>query len=166
MNRSVFGIMSLLVVLLAPVVAQAQDEVVVFVTKLQGLQEVPPVETKARGYAAIEVDDSRTNLEFEWVVRGGNNILGAAGAHIHCAPVGENGSIAAFLGGVVEGGLQGEVEMAGTLTDQNVIEDAGCGSNIAELVDAMLAGNTYVNVHSLDFPGGEVRGQIKVEEGE
>ena len=166
MNRSVFGITILLVALLAPVVAHAQDEGLVFVTKLQGLQEVPPVETKARGYVAFEVDDSRTKLEFEWVVRGGNNILGATGAHIHCAPAGENGPVAAFIGGVVEGGLQGEVEMEGTLTDQNVLKDAGCGSNIAELVDEMLAGNTYVNIHSLDFPSGEVRGQLELEEGE
>jgi hypothetical protein len=28
------------------------------------------------------------------------------------------------------------------------------------LVAEIMAGNTYVNVHTIDFPGGEVRGQI------
>jgi hypothetical protein len=29
-----------------------------------------------------------------------------------------------------------------------------------ELVDAIRAGVTYVNVHTTKFPGGEIRGQI------
>ena len=83
-----------------------------------------------------------------------------AGAHIHCAPEGENGPVATFLAGAFPGGLDGKVEIEATLTDANIINPA-CGSTLAELVQAMEAGNTYVNVHSAANPGGEVRGQIE-----
>lgn len=29
------------------------------------------------------------------------------------------------------------------------------------IVDLMLAGDTYVNVHTSQYPGGEIRGQIR-----
>jgi hypothetical protein len=36
--------------------------------------------------------------------------------------------------------------------------------NLAELIHAIRAGATYANVHSTLRPGGEVRGQIRVQE--
>ena len=35
------------------------------------------------------------------------------------------------------------------------------GRSLGALVREMRAGNTYVNVHTTDFPDGEVRGQIR-----
>jgi hypothetical protein len=32
--------------------------------------------------------------------------------------------------------------------------------SLSDLLAAMQAGNTYVNVHTSQFPAGEVRGQI------
>ena len=35
------------------------------------------------------------------------------------------------------------------------------GVGFAEAVRAIRSGNTYANVHSVKFPGGEIRGQIR-----
>jgi hypothetical protein len=35
------------------------------------------------------------------------------------------------------------------------------GATLADLVEHIVAGNAYVNVHTSQFPAGEIRGQIK-----
>jgi len=130
-----------------------------FKAELTGAEEVPPVETETTGEAKFELNEEMTEMEFELEIDKGVGILGAAGAHIHCAPAGVNGPVAAFLAGAVAGGFNGDLEIKATLTDANVLATA-CGASLAELIDSMEAGDTYVNVHSIDFPGGEVRGQI------
>ncbi len=53
--------------------------------------------------------------------------------------------------------------MTGTLTAANVITQAAQGifaGEFSEVIDAMKALASYANVHSDQFPGGEIRGQI------
>ena len=45
-------------------------------------------------------------------------------------------------------------------TPENIVNNA-CGSTMEALRDSIAAGNTYVNVHSVANPGGEVRGQLE-----
>lgn len=130
-----------------------------FGARLTGEQEVPPVETETTGRARLRVNQDRTEIQFHLEVRRAVDVFAVAGAHIHCAPPGENGPVILFLAGAVPGGLDGRVRAAGTLSDANIV-DTSCGSTISEIVDSMLAGNTYVNVHSAAHPGGVVRGQI------
>jgi CHRD domain len=100
------------------------------------------------------------------------NIDNTVAAHIHCGAVGVNGPVgvtlfmAAPAGGVTNGTLA-----EGTIT----VPDAGnaCGwTDTAAVLAAMQTGETYVNVHTNDgvpppntrpgdFPGGEIRGQIR-----
>jgi hypothetical protein len=60
--------------------------------------------------------------------------------------------------------------VTGTITTPNVIGPAGQGiaaGEFAELVDAIRAGVTYANVHTLpQFGGGEIRGQIRKGKGD
>ncbi len=138
-----------------------------FKAKLLGDQEVPPVDSRVRGVVQFEVNKDHTMIDYKLEVRTREKepvgLLGAAGAHIHCAPVGENGPAVAFLGGVVSGGFEGKVEIKATLTDANIV-NASCGATIQELVEAMRAGNTYANVHSVKNPSGEARGQIEMDD--
>ena len=45
------------------------------------------------------------------------------------------------------------------IRDANVI-NALAGQGVAGLMAAIRSGNAYVNVHTLQFPPGEIRGQI------
>lgn len=131
-----------------------------FRVELSGDQEVPvPIDTAARGVAILHVNEALTEIRFRLVVDGADNILGAAGAHFHCAPAGVNGPVVVFLAGAAPPGFGGRIEMRATVDDDSILNPA-CGDNIADLVGSMLDGNVYVNVHSMDHPGGEVRGQI------
>lgn len=131
-----------------------------FQADLSGSQEVPPVVTDTSGKANFHADRGETEIRFRLSIKNGDGVLGVAGAHIHCAPSGANGAVVAFLAGAVPGGIDGKVDVRATLTEANIVNDA-CGATIPELLDAMQAGGTYVNVHSLANPGGVVRGQIR-----
>ena len=133
---------------------------------LSGKNEIPPVKTKTSGVAEFEVDDGRSEIEFELEIEDGERVLAGPGEHIHCGSEFENGPIAAFLTADSREddnnfGYNGDVEIEATLDDTNV-EVTDCGRNIRELVQSMIDGNTYVNIHSSEFPGGVIRGQIKL----
>lgn len=52
---------------------------------------------------------------------------------------------------------------ATTLTSASLLPDPADGINtFAEAVNAIEAGHTYFNIHTVAFPGGEIRGQITV----
>lgn len=130
-----------------------------FRADLSGDQEVPPVATETSGKADFHANKSETEIRFRLSLKRSDEVLAVAGAHIHCAPAGSNGPVVAFLAAAVPGGFDGKVDVRATLTEDNIV-NAACGATVPELLQAMQDGDTYVNVHSTDFPGGVVRGQI------
>ena len=137
---------------------------------LSGAEEVPARDTRARGTAVFHLSDDGTTLEYQLIVA---NIRNVVQSHIHVGPAGANGPVGVFLFGLVEsgGGRSDGVIAQGTLTAADFIGPLA-GASMADLVAEMQAGNTYVNVHTNDgvdppntgpgdFPGGEVRGQIR-----
>ena len=81
----------------------------------------------------------------------GNGALSAI--HLHNAPAGENGPVLQDL--IVDAG--GDVEGNSGFT---VIVDMAEVTDDAAFIEAADAGNLYFNVHTSDFPGGEIRGQL------
>lgn len=134
----------------------AADEL--FKADLSGDQEVPSVVTAASGMAMFRLDKSETSIEIQLRVNKG---VAVTQSHIHCAPAGENGPVVVFLAGLHAAGLDvdGKWVSNAFLTDGSIVNTA-CGATIEELAQSMRTGNTYVNVHSHAFPGGEIRGQI------
>jgi CHRD domain len=140
-----------------------------FVATLSGGQEVPPRDTQAVGVATFKLRDDGTALAFKLNVA---NLDNAVAAHIHCGAVGVNGPVGVtlFMGSPAGGRVNGTLAQ-GTITTP----DAGnlCGwTDLAAVLAAMGSGATYVNVHTNDgvpptdtgpgdFPGGEIRGQIR-----
>ena len=134
-----------------------------FRAHLTGDEEVAeePVITKARGQAIFQLSKDGSELSYKLIVA---NIENVTQAHIHLAPRGENGPVVAWLypagppPELVEGRFSGVLAEGVIMVDDLVgpLEEA----SMADLIDEMLAGNTYVNVHTLQYPPGEVRGQI------
>jgi hypothetical protein len=57
--------------------------------------------------------------------------------------------------------------VTGTISASDVLAIPGQGlaaGDLASMVRAIRAGFAYVNVHTTNFPSGEIRGQIRVEE--
>ncbi len=128
-----------------------------FEADLDGGQEVPPVVTATTGEIEVKFNDDLTAADFELKVRNGVAVLQA---HLHCAPAGQNGSVVVFLFGLIPGGFDVDGDLAEfTFTEANITNFA-CGETLEELAAEMQSGNVYANVHTVDNPGGEVRGQL------
>ncbi len=110
---------------------------------LTGEQEVGPVATNGRGYARIVLNESAGTISFTIVY---NNLSSnQTASHIHApAPVGMNAGIAINLG--ASGGTSGVITGMASITSTQISQ---LRSNLG-----------YVNVHSANHPGGEIRGQI------
>ncbi len=95
-------------------------------------------------------------------VKGGGSV---AGAHFHCARPGTNGPLPFGLFGPGPLTFDG-AEAKGTLTNADYTGADCTGfigrpvTNIAALAFAMRDGLIYINVHTVENPGGEVRGQM------
>ena len=132
-----------------------------FRAHLNGDQEVPPVETLAQGQALFQLNQAGDAIHYKLIVA---NIEDVRMSHIHLAPAGSNGGVVAWLypegpPPVVIPGRTDGVLAEGTITAADLV-GALEGGSIADLVDEMMAGNTYVNVHTLAVGSGEIRGQI------
>lgn len=133
-----------------------------FRAHLAGDAEVPPNDSRATGQATFTLSADGTTLEYRLVVA---NIRDVTMAHIHMAPAGESGPVVAWLypeappPQLIPGRTQG-VLATGTIDDADLMGPLA-GMTVAELMAAIAAGDTYVNVHTNGLPGGEVRGQIE-----
>jgi hypothetical protein len=132
-----------------------------FSTTMTGDEEVPPVATSATGSATFEVSQDGNSISFEVTLV---NLSNTTMAHIHLAGAGVNGPVVAWLypdsppAQLIAGSFSG-VLSSGTITAGDLVGPLE-GHGIDVLIDAMIAGDTYVNVHTEAFPAGEIRGQI------
>lgn len=132
-----------------------------FRTHLTGAEEVPAVETPAQGQAIFKLSADGESLSYKLIVA---NIEDVLQAHIHVAPAGVNGGVVAFLypdgpPPVLIPGTSNGVLAQGVITGDDLVGDLA-GMPLSALIDEIRAGNTYVNVHTVVNPGGEIRGQI------
>ena len=145
-----------LVILVALVSVGSAENEKNFAASLRGSNEVPPRDTNATGNAIFRVlnDDE---IYYKLIV---GNIDNVVAAHIHLAAEGVNGPVVVGLFGGPNTGEQTEGILAeGIITAGDLVGPLS-GLTLEDLIEAMAAGNTYVNVHTTQFPGGEIRGQI------
>jgi hypothetical protein len=139
-----------------------------FAAKLTGTQEVPKVVTTAEGNARF-TKVSNTQMTFTITA---SNLQNLSGGHIHLAPRGEEGPIVVDLRVSNTCTVEGtSISCKGAFTSAR-LEGPLEGRPLGALLRQMRADNTYVNLHTDDgeppadtgpgdFPGGEIRGQIR-----
>ena len=112
-----------------------------FKADLKGASEVPATNSQGTGNVTATYDSASKKLSWKGTVSGlsGN----ATAAHFHGpAEPGKNAGVLVPAPGVTTGAFEGSA----TLTDDQA--------------KALVAGQTYFNVHTAANPNGEVRGQV------
>ncbi len=117
-----------------------------FSAELSGANEVPANESTASGTATFHYNVKTMELRYEIAIADIDNVTAS---HIHNGPAGVNGPVLHLLFSAATGGVFGPGNpISGTVTlseeEQTLLMNQGL----------------YVNVHSTEFPGGEIRGQI------
>jgi hypothetical protein len=118
------------------------------------------------------VNKDGTELRFKLIVA---NIENVFAAHIHCGSPGMNGPVGVtlFMGAPGGGRVDGVLAQGTIITPDPGDPGNACHWDaLDDVLAAMRSGNTYTNVHTNDgvaptntgpgdFPGGEIRGQIR-----
>jgi hypothetical protein len=113
-----------------------------FISRLSGEAEIPTGDPNANGTASIKTRGSEVCYDLRW------SGVEATASHIHRGAAGKTGDI------VVNFFAEDSALAASN--------KSGCVQADSEVVAAIAANpsNYYVNVHSADFPKGEIRGQL------
>jgi hypothetical protein len=146
-----------LVLLSAPGIACAD---LIFVAQLSAAGENPATSSQALGLATYTLNSALTEIDFtiSFGLDAGSPPLTSAlsAGHIHFGTPDMNGPVILPFPNLPTGATSGT--FSGALTAAN-LTPAGSIMTFADAVAAFEAGNTYTNLHTTMFPGGEIRGQ-------
>ena len=147
---------------------------------LTGYEEVPAVSTVGKGQFIARISNDETSIQ--WQLSYSDLEAPIQQSHIHIGNTGVNGGISVFLctnlgngPAGVQACPQAPATISGTINEDQVSPNipATLGARtqglntgeMKELIKAMRAGATYVNIHTVTWPGGEVRKQITASSG-
>ncbi len=138
---------------------------------LLGANEVPPTGSPGTGTANVGLDTGAQTLHVQVTFSGlGSN---TTASHIHCClaspfasgvNVGVATTTPTFAGfplGVTSGTFDSTLDLtlAGSYNPAFISAEGGTVAGAeAALIAGLLAGETYLNIHTMQFPGGEIRG--------
>ena len=147
------GLCALALLLAAPLGAQTVRE-----APLRGYNQVNPVATTATGSARATLGGMRLQISgsFSGLTSEALNVAGTP-AHVHVGGPGMNGPVVLALRPTLPAdSLSGSFDQSFDL----MAADYPDGITADSVASAFANGNLYVNVHSEQYPGGEVRGQL------
>jgi CHRD domain len=141
-----------------------------FNVQLSGYQEDPlTLSTTGNGQFKLQIRASQGEMQYQ--LSYANLEAPVTQAHIHLGQRAQSGGISVFLCSNLGNGPMGTqacppapATISGTIRATDVIGPTGQGidpGQLNELIAAIRAGVTYVNVHSQKYPGGEIREQLE-----
>ena len=133
-------------------------------THLTGDAERPtPNDSQAQGQAIFQLSEDGSAIHYKLIVA---NIQNVTQAHIHCCATAEGAAgVVVWLypsappAQLIPGRSQG-ILGEGVITESSLVGILA-GQPLSALIDAINDGLAYVNVHTSQFPPGEIRGQIE-----
>jgi hypothetical protein len=146
-----------------------QAGTITYVANLAGGNEIPANGSPATGSAAITVDTVANTIMLNVVFSGLSS--NDTAAHIHCCqPLGTNAGVATVapsFPGFPLNVTSGSFNQTFSLLDPTfylpgfLSANGGTAASAeATLLAGMAAGQTYFNIHTVNVPGGEIRGQL------
>jgi len=118
-----------------------------FAFNLTSEQEVPAINNSTTGTGVVSINNSWDMLTVDVTYANFDGKI--TGAHIHQAKAGENGGVVINLTDYID-------EEAQTIR-ANITAEDGLNTSV---IEAIMAGEAYINIHSEKNPSGETRGQI------
>ena len=132
--------------------AYAQNK---FRAKLDGNNEVPPVDSAAEGVATFKLKDDAIKSKIN--ITGINDV---SGAQIFMGKIGQNGDpIVDLLKTGEKTNEAGGVSIKGNFTASD-LEGSLNGKDLSALQSAMAGNQTFVNIMTSEHPDGEITGHI------
>jgi hypothetical protein len=120
---------------------------------LTGSAEKPKSDSKAKGTATFTVASNNKSIKYTIKASGLSGAVQAA--HIHFGKPGKAGPVVVNICP-----KPCSLPKSGTLTSKQFTKAPGV-SNFAAAVKALKKGEAYVNLHTKEYPAGEIRGNIK-----
>lgn len=139
-------------------ITHVADDAIKFLASLTGAGEVPPpvLATNAWGNAGFTLNDDMTELGYR--LKALKIESGSTQAAIHRGLPDDNGPVVALLYGPASPAVDERLNISGRLTQTDLV--GPLAGDFAGFVDALRAGELYINVHSNAYPAGEIRGQV------
>lgn len=139
---------------------------------LVSFNQVPSVLAGSHGKFTAEINDDGA---LTYSLSYSNMTSPVVQAHIHFGDSRTNGGVMVFLCGGAKPACPASGTITGTLTaadvsvlpvtnGDSVIPQGIQPGNFQGMVKAIETGHSYVNVHTANFPSGEIRGQVKMDE--
>src|SRR5258708_3927123 len=128
---------------------------VMYAAELRGSKETPPNSSNAFGSSLVTFDSVNSTLAFEVATSG---IASPSASHIHRGSSTVAGPVIINFATGPTGFQGGRVTGSGAISALQ--SSSLVASDLTGLAAASTANGFYVHVHSMAFPGGEIRGQL------
>lgn len=154
-NYSVLLLVSMLIIIHIYSFNTALSENDKYFTPLTGMEEVPPVNTNSTGIALFDLLNNHINFKVNVTM-----LENIKSAHIHLGEFGQNGEIiVSILNSSSPINIHNGTLVKGQLTATDLVGSLK-GKTINDLVKLFNNTKTYLNIHTKQYPNGEIRGQI------
>ena len=147
----------------------AQAAITIYTANLSGPNESPPNASPGTGFAAVTIDDIANTMHVQVTFSG--LLAGSTASHIHApttvpfaGTAGVATTVPTFTGfplGVTAGTYDNFFNLLSDTSYNPAFEAANGGTAASAevaLLAAMASGRSYLNIHTTQFPSGEIRG--------
>lgn len=153
--------------------ALSQAAVIVYATPLSGAVEVPPNASPATGFATVTIDTTLSTMRLEANFSGLLGNVTAAHIHASAAMVPSTGTAGVatttptfpgFPSGVTAGvyDMTFNMTLSSSYNASYITANGGTPAAAFTALQSQMANlQSYLNIHTTAFPGGEIRGILK-----